>query len=553
MSPEFRGLLAPRAPLECGSLLPLSVRPESAGHGTHSSSTCSIDPGSSGLSESPGDWEDSGFARGKRKLRASAFARQGGFAAVLLLICLSSLGFAQKVVPPPLPVMPIPTERQLEWQQRELAMFVHFTVNTFTNREWGDGTEDPAIFDPSELDVDQWVRAAQEFGFRSIVLTAKHHDGFCLWPSRYTDHSVRSSPWRDGRGDVVGDLARACSEAGIRFGVYLSPWDRHEPSYGNELQYNLYYLGQLRELLTEYGPLSEVWFDGAKGEDARDMNYYFQTYWALVRQLQPGAVIFSDEGPDVRWIGNERGSAGESCWSMLDRSRVSVGRADTDYLNTGDPDGSQWVPGETDVSIRKGWFWHPDQEPKSVEELLDIYFHSVGRNSVLLLNVPPDNRGRLPETDVRRLREFRSALDSIFQKDLAAGATGRAGNVRGGSPDFGVENTLDGRLETYWATDDAARSAWVEYDLGKPRLFNVCRLQEPIQLGQRVKKYRLEVETPSGWRTVSEGTTIGYKKLDRFETVKAQHVRLRILQSRGCPLLAEFGLYFAGKDSNVGH
>ncbi len=495
-------------------------------------------------SKSRGGWEDVRFPLGKRKLRASASALQSGFAAVLLLIRLTSLGFAQNAVPPPLPVMPIPTERQLEWQQRELAMFVHFTVNTFTNREWGDGTEDPAIFDPSELDVVQWVKAAREFGFRSVVLTAKHHDGFCLWPSRYTDHSVRSSPWRDGRGDVVGELARACSKAGIRFGVYLSPWDRHEPSYGNELQYNLYYLGQLRELLTGYGPLSEVWFDGAKGEDARDMNYYFQTYWALVRQLQPGAVIFSDEGPDVRWIGNERGSAGESCWSMLDRSRVSVGKSDTDYLNTGDPDGPQWVPGETDVSIRKGWFWHPDQKPKSVGELVDIYFHSVGRNSVLLLNVPPDNRGRLPEPDVRRLREFRSALDSIFRKDLAAGATGRAGNVRGGSPDFGVEKTLDGQLETYWATDDAARSAWVEYDLGKPRRFNVCRLQEPIQLGQRIRRYRLEVETPSGWKAVAEGTTIGYKKLDRFEPVEARRVRLRILDSRACPLLAEFGLYF---------
>ncbi len=459
------------------------------------------------------------------------------------LIVLTSLAVAQPVVPPPLPVMPIPTARQLDWQQRELAMFVHFTVNTFTDREWGDGTENPAVFDPTDLDVQQWVDVAREFGFRSVVLTAKHHDGFCLWPSRYTDHSVRSSSWRGGKGDVVGELAEACRKSGLRLGLYLSPWDRHERSYGDERLYNQFYLAQLRELLTSYGPLSEVWFDGAKGEGARHMHYFFQSYWALVRQLQPDAVIFSDEGPDVRWIGNERGSAGESCWSMLDRSRVSVGKAETGYLNTGDPDGPQWVPGETDVSIRKGWFWHPDQSPKSVQELLDIYFHSVGRNSVLLLNVPPDRRGRVSEADVERLHEFRSALDAIFQRDLAAGSKGRADNVRGGSADFAVEKSLDGRLETYWASDDDVRSARLEYDLGGVRRFNVSRLQEPIQLGQRVKGYRIQVETPSGWRTIVEGTTIGYKKLDRFETVETRRVRLEILDARACPLLAGFGLY----------
>jgi alpha-L-fucosidase len=483
--------------------------------------------------------------RSVRRGFPSASALHSGFAAILLLVCLTSVAPAQNAVPPPLPAMPIPTERQLEWQQRELAMFIHFTVNTFTNREWGDGTEDNSVFNPSALDVEQWVKVAREFGFRSIILTAKHHDGFCLWPSRYTDHSVRNSPWRGGYGDVVGELARACRKAGIQMGLYLSPWDRHEPSYGDELRYNLFYLGQLRELLTNYGPLSEVWFDGAKGKDARDMDYYFGTYWALVRQLQPGAVMFSDEGPDVRWIGNERGSAGESCWSMLDRSKVAIGKSDTDYLNRGDPQGPEWVPGETDVSIREGWFWHPDEKPKSLAELLDIYFHSVGRNTVLLLNVPPDKRGRLPDADVRRLGEFRRALDAIFSQDLASGATGRAGNVRGSSPDFGVGQTLDGSLGSYWATDDAERTAWLEYDLGQVRRFNVCRLQEPIQLGQRIRRYRLEVETPLGWKTVSQGTTIGYKKLDRFETVEARRVRLQILDSRACPLLAEFGLYFA--------
>ena len=486
------------------------------------------------------------------RVRRSAFHVRGrdgaparGIAALFLLLCLTLPAVAENAVPPPLPVMPIPTARQLEWQTRELALFVHFTVNTFTDREWGDGSEDPSVFAPTDLDVEQWVDVARAAGFRSMILTAKHHDGFCLWPSRYTDHSVRSTDWRGGKGDVVAELAGACRKAGLGLGLYLSPWDRHEPAYGDQLRYNLYYLAQLRELLSNYGPLSEVWFDGAKGEDARDMDYEFAAYWALVRQLQPEAVMFSDEGPDVRWIGNEQGSAGETCWSMLDRSRVTIGHSDTAYLNTGDPEGPEWVPGETNTSIRKGWFWHPDESPKSVEQLVDVYFHSVGRNTLMLLNVPPDRRGRFADEDVLRLRQWRQTLDAIFDRNLAAGAEGRAGNVRGGSPEFAPGKALDGRLETYWATDDALRSVWVEFDLGGLRRFNVCLLQEPIQLGQRVKQYRIEAETPSGWTTVSEGTTIGYKKLDRFQTVEARRVRLQILDARGCPLLANFGLYLA--------
>jgi alpha-L-fucosidase len=462
--------------------------------------------------------------------------------AVLLVSSFLTPG-SQPAVPPPLPVMSIPTARQLEWQERELAMFVHFTVNTFTDREWGTGKENPQIFNPASLDVNQWVEVAKEFGFKSIVLTSKHHDGFCLWPSRYTDHTVASSPWKNGQGDVVGELAQACRAAGIKLGLYLSPWDRHEPSYGDELRYNLFYLAQLRELLSGYGELAEVWFDGAKGEDAKDMNYFFLRYWTLVRQLQPGAVIFSDEGPDVRWIGNERGSAGDTNWSMLDRRKVSVGKADTGYLNGGDIDGPDWLPGETDVSIRKGWFWHPDQEPKSLGELLDIYFHSVGRNSVLLLNVPPNRTGLLDDRDVSRLRELRERLDRIFETNLARGAAVTASEARGNSADFAADLVVDGERATYWAAHDGSLASTLELNLPDRREFNVAMLGEPIRLGQRVKAYRLDAWTEAGWKTLSEGTTIGYKKLDRFDRVNTDRVRLSILDARACPLIDEIGLY----------
>jgi len=274
------------------------------------------------------------------------------------------------------------------------------------------------------------------------------------------------------------------------------------------------------------------------------LKYDFEAYWMLVRQLQPRAVIFSDEGPDVRWIGNEHGFAGETCWSKMDRNKVSVGHADTKYLNHGEPHGPNWVPGECDVSIRDSWFWHKDQQPKSVEQLLDIYFKSVGRNGVLLLNVPPDDRGLLADSDVERLRQFRRALDSIFKNDLAANKLATASNVRGGSSDFRAGRALDGILDTYWATDDSLVSGWIEVDLGKSEKFNLARLQEPIAMGQRVEAYHLEIGDGQTWNTVARGTTIGYKKLDRFAAVTARRVRLVIDKSQACPLIAEFGLYF---------
>jgi len=459
-----------------------------------------------------------------------------------MLLIATTLSAEERVLPPA-PVMPIPTARQLAWQRRELAMFVHFTVNTFTDREWGLGTEAESVFNPSALDAGQWARIARETGFRSVVLTAKHHDGFCLWPSPFTGHTVAQSPWKGGQGDVVADLASACRREGLELGLYLSPWDRHEPVYGDERLYNEFYLGQLRELLTGYGSLSEVWFDGAKGEDAKDMNYHFDQFWALVRQLQPGAVMFSDAGPDVRWIGNERGAAGETCWSMMDRSKVAIGKADTQYLNQGDLNGPDWVPGETDVSIRKGWFWHPNENPKSAEELLDIYFQSVGRNTVLLLNVPPNRAGLIDEKDIVSLREFHRRLAVIFGSNAAGNAKATASSQRGGNARYGAEQTLDNNPDTYWATDDDQLTAQLELRFDAPVEFNVIRIEEPIQLGQRIKAYRVEALVGGKWMPASSGSTVGYRKLDRCARVKAEALRLTILDSRGCPLVSEIGVH----------
>ncbi len=463
----------------------------------------------------------------------------------LLLLAAATGALAQQQVPPPRPLLPLPTARQLDWQRDELRLFIHFGPNTFTDREWGTGEESPALFNPTGLDTRQWARVAKEAGFKTLILTAKHHDGFALWPSLYTHHSVAGSPWQNGQGDVVRAFVDAARAESLKVGLYLSPWDRHEPSYGDEAAYNAFYLGQLRELLTGYGPLAEVWFDGAKGENARAMNYDFDAFWALVRQLQPSAVLFSDAGPDVRWIGNERGFAGETNWSTLDRTKVGVGMAGIgDYLNTGERGAASWVPGECDVSIRPGWFYHAAEQPRSVEALVEIYFKSVGRNCVLLLNVPPTPEGRFAEADVARLRAFRAALDALFAHNLAGGAVATASGTRGGAAAYAPAQVLDGDLSTYWAVDDGAEAVWLELAFDAPVTFSVIRLQEPVQMGQRVAAYRVEAWQDGAWQTISRGTTIGHKKLDRLDApVTTARVRLVIESALAVPLLAEVGLY----------
>lgn len=444
----------------------------------------------------------------------------------------------------------LPHPRQLRWQQREYVAFVHFTVNTFTDREWGDGTEDPAVFNPTELDVRQWGRVFKDAGMKLVIITAKHHDGFCLWPSKYTDHSVEKSPWKNGQGDVVRELSEACKEAGLDFGVYLSPWDRHEPTYGDSPRYNEYYMNQLTELLTQYGPISEIWFDGAPGEDSplrKKQVYTFEDYRALVRKLQPMACMFADDGPDCRWVGNESGYAGLTCWSMLHRSQFGPGKADQKLLNSGQMEGTDWVPAECDVSIRPGWFYHAseDDKVKSLEQLVDIYYGSVGRNGLLLLNVPPDRRGLIHDNDSRRLMEFRKVLDQTFATNLAAEARATASNTRKQWSVYSPANLVDSDVQTFWATDDNVLSAFVEIDLGQTKSFNVILLQEYIKQGQRVKSFDVEVWADGQWKKAAEGTTIGYKRLLRIEPVSTQKIKVNIRDATDCPVLCNVGLYQA--------
>ncbi|GAB2265315.1 hypothetical protein Dimus_000379 [Dionaea muscipula] len=459
--------------------------------------------------------------------------------------------------PPPLPILPLPNYAQLKWQQREIIMFLHFGVNTFTDSEWGTGQESPSIFNPTRLDTGQWVDVAVEAGISLMILTAKHHDGFCLWPSIYTDHSVVGSPWKGGHGDVVREFVDAAKARGVDAALYLSPWDRHDKRYGHEKAYNEYYLAQLQELLSKYGSIREIWFDGAKGPNAPNMSYYFGDWFATVRELQSSINIFSDAGPDVRWVGNEKGFAGTTCWSSINRTLLSIGNASIEnYLNTGDSRGTDWVPPECDVSIREGWFWHRSQQPKNLTQLLELYFNSVGHNCLLLLNVPPDTTGLISEADAKRLKELRVALDTIFSRNLAENcsvqvssqraAAAAAGKGGGGGFGFGFgpENMFDSNhLWTYWVPDEHdKRGQWVEIrGISQQLRFNVIKIQEAIGLGQRIEQHEIYVDE----RLVAAGTTVGHKRLHRLEegVVEGHSVRILIVRSRGLPLISSVGLY----------
>ncbi|CAA6655543.1 unnamed protein product [Spirodela intermedia] len=415
--------------------------------------------------------------------------------------------------PPPLPVLPVPSASQLSWQLGEMAMFLHFGPNTFTDSEWGSGRVDPGVFNPADLDARQWTRAAAEGGFSRLVITAKHHDGFCLWPSAYTNYSVRSSPWRAGRG----------IEAGVGMGIYLSPWDRHEPCYGKTTEYNEYFLGQMAELLTGYGEIKEVFLDGAKGKDSTDMEYFFDSWFKVIHQHQPR----------LRWVGNEAGAAGRTCWSLFNQSDVAIGHT-TEYSSEGDPVGRDWVPAECDVSIRPGWFWHSKEQPKSAADLLEIYYSSVGRNCFLILNVPPIPR-------------FSKLRRTIFSQNLAQDAVATASSTRGGGsggdPSFGASCVLQEGIFSYWAPEEGGGKWEILLDLRRPVRFNVFQVQEPIQMGQRISSFHVDAIVDGAWETIAYGTTVGYKRLLRLPLVESQYLRLVIDGARADPLVSYMGIY----------
>lgn len=477
-----------------------------------------------------------------------------------LLLILS--GCREKVVLPPKSYGAVPSERQLKWHQMEMYAFLHFTTNTFTDKEWGYGDEPESVFNPTDFDADQIIGTLSAAGFKGAILTAKHHDGFCLWPSAYTEHSVKNSPWENGEGDVVKEISDACRMYQLKFGVYLSPWDRNYAGYGQP-EYITYYRNQLKELLTNYGSVFEVWWDGANGGDGyyggaqetrkidRSSYYQWDKLIAMVRDLQPGACIFSDAGPDMRWVGNEHGFAQDSCWATYTplpakgETKAVAGTTQWQIGETGTQNGKFWMPAEADVSIRPGWFFHPSENDsvKRLKELVEIYFHSVGNGASLNLNIPPDRSGRINPVDSVRLMEFHAWLTEAFDDNLLEKAHVTASSTRGGSDKYAAGNIIDDDPETYWATNDDEKSGTVIFQLPGEETFNCFMVQEYIPLGQRVTNFSLDIWQDGDWKNIAKGNTIGYKKLLRFPMVTANKVRLNIEQAMACPVILEAGLF----------
>jgi len=444
---------------------------------------------------------------------------------LILSLAFYKIGLAQPT--PPQPVGPLPSDNQLRWQHMEYYAFIHFSINTYTDMAWGLGNEDPKLFNPTKLDCRQWARICKEAGMKGIIFTAKHHSGFCLWPSKYTEYSVKNVPWRNGKADVVRELADACKEYGLKFGVYLSPWDRNHPDYGKS-EYITYFRNQLTELLTNYGDIFEVWFDGANGG-----------------KLQPKIVIWNDGGDraDLRWVGTEAGYVGETNWSLLN----ATGDVPEQMLRHGVENGNAWVPGEVNTSIRPEWFYHEreDRKVKTLPQLMDIYYHSIGRNATLLLNFPIMPNGLIHEKDEQAVQAFAKATKEAFAVNLARNTRATSDQIRGKSAIYAASKAIDGDKESYWATDDAARSASLTLQFSKLTAFNRFLVQEPIRLGQRVKAFTVEAFVDGNWKEIAKETTIGYKRILRFPTVEATQLRLNILDAKGCPLISNLEVYKA--------
>lgn len=454
----------------------------------------------------------------------------------------------------PKPFGPLPTPRQIRWHALEAYAFVHFSINTFTDKEWGYGDESPALFNPTDFDADQIVRAAKDGGLKGLVLTCKHHDGFCLWPSKFTKHSVAASPWKNGKGDMVREFSDACRRHGLAFGVYISPWDRNHPEYGRP-GYITYYRNQLRELLTQYGKIFEVWFDGANGGDGHyggaretrridNRTYYdWENTWKIVRELQPDACMFSDAGPDCRWVGNESGFAGDPCWATIHNDGLWPGHADPAQLNRGDRDGKSWIPAEVDVSIRPGWFFHESQNDKvkTPAQLRKIWLESVGRGANLILNLPPDRRGRLHEKDVASLAAHKRWLDSTFSNNAMQGAKVEASSSAGRS--HAASKAIDSRPDSAWCAGDSDTAPVWTARLPEPRPINLVRIRESLTLGQRIDSLAVDVRVGGEWKEWGIASSIGAQRLITGERVVTDAVRVRILRSAAAPALAEVALF----------
>jgi len=477
---------------------------------------------------------------------------------LFFLTLLLGLSSCSKVAPPE-PFGPVPSQRQLAWHEMEYYMFVHFTVNTFTDKEWGYGDEEESVFNPTQLDCRQWAKVAKDAGMKGIIITAKHHDGFCLWPSDFTEHSVKNSIWKDGKGDVLRELRQACDEYGLKLGIYLSPWDRNSQVYGTP-EYLTYFRNQLDELLTNYGDVFEVWFDGANGGDgyyggARetrriDNKTYYD--WAnthkIVRELQPLAVMFSDAGPDIRWVGNERGLGSLTNWCLLNKDEMYPGGNFARILGEGHEDGNYWVPAEVDVSIRPGWFYHQSQDSlvRSPENLMEIYYSSIGRNCNLILSIPPDRRGLLHDNDVKALMDFKELLEKEFETDLAFGKNVAVSASRGKG--YKGKNVTDSDADTYWATDDLVETGDIIIDLGSETEVNRIIIQEYIKLGQRVQEFSVSALVNGEWEFLIDGTTIGNKVIRKFPVTKTSKIKVTIIKSKACPLISDIELYRAPGD-----
>ncbi|QES87579.1 alpha-L-fucosidase [Rhizosphaericola mali] len=454
----------------------------------------------------------------------------------------------------------VPSQRQLAWQQRELIAFFHFGINTFSDKEWGDGTASPTLFNPKKFDAHQWVKTVKDAGFKEVILTAKHHDGFCLWPSAYTEYSVKNSPWKNGKGDVVRAVSDACHELGMDFGIYLSPWDRNSKLYGTGKAYNQYYENQLRELLTNYGEIDEIWLDGANGEgpNGKKQSYDFSKWYSIMRDLQPQAVIFG-MGPDVRWIGTESGYGRESEWSVvpinnLDPNSIAENsQTDVAFKPEGDMMGDDlgsrnkiiratglaWYPAEADVSIRPGWFYHEKEDSivKSAGKLMDIYLNSVGKNGVMLLNIPPNMDGLLSQQDIKSVKAFHTLQEETFRKNYALGGIVSAAGC------INPQGLIDDNPSSYIMPENNDTTMSIVVSLNGPKTFNLVSLQEFIPAGQEVEKWTLEYNTGNQWMLCAQGTTIGYKRMTTFPTITTSDVRLTIVSARSTPKISEIGLY----------